>query len=86
MTAAPAEARCFTHPEVLATGACARCGVFFCADDRALVDLVSYCRTCATRPDVDWIEAYRQKYGDSQWVDGVLKPHTLEATLRLEPA
>lgn len=31
-------------------------------------------------------EAYRQKYGDSQWVDGVLKPHTLEATLRLEPA
>lgn len=30
-------------------------------------------------------EAYRQKYGNSQWVDGVLKPHTLEATLRLEP-
>lgn len=31
-------------------------------------------------------ESYRQKYGNSQWVDGVLKPHTLEATLRLEPA
>lgn len=31
-------------------------------------------------------EAYRKKYGDSQWLGGVLKPHTLEATLRLEPA
>lgn len=31
-------------------------------------------------------KAYRKKYGDSQWLGGVLKPHTLEATLRLEPA
>lgn len=31
-------------------------------------------------------EAYREKYGASPWLGGVLKPHTLDATLRLEPA
>lgn len=39
------------------------------------------------RAEIDRVtEAYRAKYGDSQWLGGVLKPHTLEATLRLEPA
>lgn len=39
------------------------------------------------RAEIDRVtKAYRAKYRDSPWLGGVLKPHTLEATLRLEPA
>ena len=43
-----------------ALGNCQRCGTFFCAGDRRDVDGVAYCAPCSNRPDVDWIEAYRQ--------------------------
>lgn len=43
-----------------ALGNCQRCGTFFCAADRLDVDSVAYCQPCGIRPDVDWIEAYRQ--------------------------
>jgi len=55
-----ADARCAKHPDTPASGICARCGSFICSADTRLVDLVAYCPTCATRPDVDWLEAYRQ--------------------------
>ncbi len=54
------EARCPLHPEHPALGSCQRCGTFFCASDRRDVDGVAYCSACGGRPDVDWIEAYRQ--------------------------
>lgn len=57
---ASAEARCPNHPDVPALGNCQRCGTFFCAEDRLDVDRVAYCRPCGLRPDIDWIEGYRQ--------------------------
>jgi hypothetical protein len=40
----------------------------------------------AERAEIDRVtEAYNEKYEGSQWLGGVLKPHTLQATLRLEP-
>jgi hypothetical protein len=56
------EARCFAHPEEPALGACARCGTFFCAQDRRTVGNKDYCASCATRPEVDYLEAFRLKY------------------------
>lgn len=53
-------AHCPNHPEQPALGNCQRCGTFFCAADRLDVDGVAYCSLCGVRPDVDWIEAYRQ--------------------------
>ena len=39
------------------------------------------------RSEIDRVtKAYQEKYATSQWLGSVLKPHTLEATLRLEPA
>ncbi|WP_224243570.1 hypothetical protein [Hyalangium gracile] len=45
-----------------ALGACTRCGTFFCAQDRRTVDSKDYCASCATRPEVDYLEAFRLKY------------------------
>jgi hypothetical protein len=55
-------ARCFVHPEELALGACTRCGTFFCAQDHRTVGGKDYCAACATRPEVDYLEAFRLKY------------------------
>lgn len=56
------EARCFVHPEEPALGTCARCGTFFCARDHRTVGHQEYCAACATRPEVDYLEAFRLKY------------------------
>ena len=56
------EARCFVHPEEPALGSCARCGTFFCARDHRTVGGKEYCAACATRPEVDYLEAFRLKY------------------------
>jgi hypothetical protein len=54
--------RCHAHPDQLALGTCTRCGVFFCVEDRRVVDDKPYCVTCAGRPDVDYLESFRLKY------------------------
>lgn len=54
--------RCHAHPDHLALGTCTRCGVFFCDQDRRMVDGKPYCGTCAARPDVDYLESFRLKY------------------------
>jgi hypothetical protein len=56
------EARCFVHPEEAALGTCSRCGTFFCAQDRRTVGNKDYCASCAMRPEVDYLEAFRLKY------------------------
>ena len=56
------EARCFRHPEHLATGTCTRCGTFICQVEQRVVDGAPYCETCATHPEVDWLDAFRLKY------------------------
>ncbi len=53
---------CPRHPTEPVAGACARCGAFICARDSKLVDTKLYCETCAARPDVDWLEGFKQKY------------------------
>lgn len=59
---AAGEARCQSHPDQAVLGTCARCGTFFCALDRENVNGKDYCATCATRPEVDYLEAFRLKY------------------------
>jgi hypothetical protein len=34
-----------------------------CVDDRMTLDGSDFCRECAARPDVDSLEALRQKHG-----------------------
>ncbi len=61
---AASETQCPSHPEERVLGACARCGAFFCAQDRGSVEGVDYCAGCAARPDVDVMEAFRlQSWG-----------------------
>jgi len=60
--AVPADACCSLHPDRPAVAACARCGAFVCGEDRQSVGGSQYCPTCAARPDVDYLEAFRQKY------------------------
>jgi hypothetical protein len=55
-------AHCFTHPEQPVLGACARCGTFYCEQDHRIVGDKDYCATCAARPEVDYLEAFRLKY------------------------
>ncbi|MFT3838217.1 MAG: hypothetical protein QM723_14640 [Myxococcaceae bacterium] len=55
-----ADARCPTHPDTPASGACARCGTFICPQDTHLIDAAAYCTPCSQRPDVEWVEAYRK--------------------------
>jgi hypothetical protein len=43
-------------------GACTRCGTFVCGADAKTVDGALYCETCAARPDVDYLEAFRLQY------------------------
>ncbi|NMO21726.1 DUF4190 domain-containing protein [Pyxidicoccus fallax] len=53
---------CNTHPDRAALGTCARCGTFYCSEDRELVHGKIYCGTCAVLPEVDYLEAFRLKY------------------------
>lgn len=55
----PPGAWCAAHPTVPAAAVCARCGVFVCASDVRTLDGVDHCATCASRPDVDYLEALR---------------------------
>jgi hypothetical protein len=61
-SAAPEGARCQSHPEQPALGACARCGGFYCREDHEIVEGKVYCSACAGRPDVDYLEGFRLKY------------------------
>src|SRR5688500_8794493 len=71
----PAAARCADHPEAPATGTCFRCGRFFCAQDAKPLFGRTFCTTCAARPDVDYLEAFRLKYWGKRdiwaWLFGI---------------
>jgi hypothetical protein len=55
---------CPAHPAEPSVGACTRCGRFYCAKERILLDARPYCGDCGTRPDVDWLgHHYRQLEG-----------------------
>jgi len=54
-------ARCATHPEVEASGTCARCGTFFCAGCVQEVFGKAWCSPCAARPEVHYLEDFRLK-------------------------
>jgi len=63
---APSGARCSLHPERAAAMTCSRCGVFICADDARILggtarEAKTYCPSCAERPEIDYLEAFRQK-------------------------
>ncbi|MEW5742344.1 MAG: DUF4190 domain-containing protein [Myxococcota bacterium] len=58
----PAGATCPRHPNAPAIAACRRCGTFVCISDQVLLDSAVFCGDCAARPDVDYLEAFRQKY------------------------
>ncbi|XXF78177.1 hypothetical protein P2318_00025 [Myxococcaceae bacterium GXIMD 01537] len=53
--------RCAVHPEEAAGGTCPRCGSFFCPACAAPVVGVVHCAACAARPEVNYLEALRQK-------------------------
>lgn len=55
-------ATCPRHPGAPVVGACARCGTFICAQDAVALGPKSFCASCAVRPDVDYLEAFRLKY------------------------
>jgi hypothetical protein len=59
---APPESRCSLHPETPATLLCHRCGAFICDEDHRRIDPHVYCPSCAVRPDVDYLEAFRLKH------------------------
>ncbi len=51
---------CAQHLAVEATVTCARCGAFVCRACERPVHGVIYCVSCAQRPDVNWLETWRQ--------------------------
>ncbi|NOK34287.1 hypothetical protein HMI49_13880 [Corallococcus exercitus] len=59
------QSRCAVHPEQPAGGTCTRCGSFICADCATSVPGLGvrlYCAACAARPEVNYLEALRQRY------------------------
>ncbi|NOK22005.1 B-box zinc finger protein [Corallococcus carmarthensis] len=59
------QVRCAVHPDQPAGGTCTRCGSFICADCATSVPGLGarlYCAACAARPDVNYLEALRQRY------------------------
>lgn len=51
--------RCAAHPEEAAGATCQRCGAFLCTACSTWVLSEVYCPACATRPEVNYLEAYR---------------------------
>ncbi len=51
--------RCAAHPEEAASITCQRCGNFLCTACRTRVMGAVYCPTCAARPEVNYLEAFR---------------------------
>lgn len=73
----PPQGRCAVHPDLPAGGTCTRCGSFICADCATSVPGLGarlYCKACAERPDVNYLEALRQRYWGKRdewaWVVG----------------
>ncbi|WP_223640608.1 hypothetical protein [Corallococcus sp. EGB] len=73
----PPLGRCAVHPDLPAGGTCTRCGSFICADCATSVSGLGarlYCKACAERPDVNYLEALRQRYQGKRdewaWVVG----------------
>ncbi|MBN9681409.1 hypothetical protein JYJ93_03170 [Corallococcus sp. NCSPR001] len=71
------QGRCAVHPDLPAGGTCSRCGSFFCADCATSVAGLHarlYCRACAARPEVNYLETLRQRYWGKRdewaWVVG----------------
>ncbi|MFL5321893.1 MAG: hypothetical protein ACJ790_19690 [Myxococcaceae bacterium] len=68
-------ARCAAHPDNAATANCTRCGTFICALDTKVLSKRIYCETCAARPDVNYLEAFRLKYWGKRdswaWLYGI---------------
>ena len=56
---AAVSASCSLHPDRQATLTCSRCGAFICDEDKRQLGANSFCPTCAARPDVDYLEAFR---------------------------
>jgi hypothetical protein len=54
-------ARCAVHPEEAATDTCSRCGTFLCGRCVQPVLGRPYCGACAGRPEVNYLERFRQK-------------------------
>jgi hypothetical protein len=80
-------ASCPNHPAEPASGACARCGAFFCHLDSRLLDGKLYCSTCAARPDVDWLEGFRLKHWGKRdlwaWMFGIGAPLQLASAIAM---
>jgi hypothetical protein len=55
-------ARCPQHLEQSASGACARCGAFFCSRDEVAISGKKYCGECGKRPELNYLEQMRLKY------------------------
>src|SRR4051812_45247682 len=68
-------ATCSLHPDRPATFTCSRCGAFICDADRRLLGADVFCPTCVVRPDVDYLEAFRQsvwgKRDSWAWLVGI---------------
>ncbi|RKG66712.1 hypothetical protein D7V80_18800 [Corallococcus sp. CA054B] len=60
------QGRCAVHPDLPAAGGtCFRCGSFICADCATSVPGLGvrlYCQACSVRPEVNYLEALRQRY------------------------
>jgi hypothetical protein len=55
-------ATCPRHAERTVVGTCTRCGTFVCDEDmRPLVNGV-FCADCAVRPEINYLDAYRQAH------------------------
>jgi hypothetical protein len=63
-----------TSPQVGVAQVCFRCGTFLTGESR-LIDKRPFCVPCATRPDVDYLEAFRLRYWGKRdvwaWLVGV---------------
>ncbi len=72
------EARCATHPDRLAVGACARCGTFFCEPEGARHGEETWCAACDARPELRALEGMVRKLEDRRdawaWVMGASVP------------
>jgi hypothetical protein len=72
------EARCATHPDRPAVGACARCGTFFCEPEGVRHGGETWCGACDARPELRALETLVQTLWGRRdawaWVMGVSVP------------